>query len=161
MMQEYEIREFTIGDLDDVYSLVQETIDASYPAFYPPAAVKAFSQYHSPVQIKLDAEEGYTVILRIDGRIIGTGTLSGTSIKRVFIHPCCQGKGYGRLVIAILEKKAMTHGTSILDLAASLGSQQFYDSLGYRGDIQEFIPVGNGEKLFFYPMTKTLKDTAN
>ena len=156
MTQDYNIKDYSIDDLDDLYRLVQETIAISYPEFYPPAAVEAFSRYHSTDQIQHDAEEGYTIILRVNGEIMGTGTLTGANVKRVFIHPSYQGKGYGKLTIAILEKKAMSQGIGILDLAASLGSRQFYDSLGYRGDKQEFIPVGNGEKLYFYPMTKTL-----
>ena len=155
-MQEYEIREFTTRDLDEVYRLVQETIAVSYPEYYPPAAVTAFIKYHSLEQIQFDAEEGYTAILQVNGRIIGTGTITGSNIKRIFVHPSYQGKGYGKLVIAILEKRAKLQGTNIVDLAASLGSRQFYDSLGYTGDSQEFVPVGNGEKLFFYPMTKNL-----
>ena len=156
MTQNHEIKEFSIGDLDDLHRLVQETIAISYPEFYTPAAVEAFTRYHSPEQIQRDAEDGYTVILQVNGKCIGTGTLTGTNIKRVFVHPSYQGHGYGKLVIDILEKKALSQGSGFLDLAASLGSRQFYDSLGYRGDQQEFVPIGNGEKLHFYPMTKKL-----
>lgn len=155
-MQHYDIKEYSIDDLDDLYRLVQETIATSYSVVYPPEAVDAFVKYHSRDQMQRDAEEGYTVILRVDDKIIGTGTLLETSIKRVFIHPSYQGKGYGKVVMTMLEKKAVAQGVSTLDLAASLVSKQFYNSLGYTGDKKDFVPVGNGEKLFFYPMTKTL-----
>ena len=156
MTQDYDIKEYSVDDLDDLYRLVQETIVISYSVVYPHEAVEAFIRYHSREQMQNDAEEGYTVILRVDDKIVGTGTLLDTSIKRVFIHPSYQGKGYGKAVIAMLEKKAAAQGVGTLDLAASLVSKQFYNSLGDTGDKQEFVPVGNGEKLYFYPMTKTL-----
>jgi len=41
------IREFNSTDLYPLHRMICETIDASYPAIYPPRAVMFFKEHHS------------------------------------------------------------------------------------------------------------------
>jgi len=44
------------------------------------------------------------MILLDENKIIGTGSLFENEIKRFFILPECQGKGYGKILLDELEK---------------------------------------------------------
>ncbi|WP_301678359.1 GNAT family N-acetyltransferase [Methanoculleus methanifontis] len=107
-------------------------------------------------QILLDATRGCTFVLASGGRIAGTGTLLGTTIKRVFVHPSRQRRGYGALLMHALESEAIRRGIGRVDLSASLPSKRFYDLLGYATECEDYIPVRNGKRLDYYTMVKAL-----
>jgi len=156
--QDILLRRFSPGDIEDVNRLVTETIEASYAPVYPREAIEFFLAYHTPDQILLDADRGCTFVLAPGGRIVGTGTLLGTTIKRVFVHPSRQRRGYGALLMRALESEALRRGIGRVDLSASLPSKRFYDGLGYTMECEEYIPVGNGRRLDYYAMAKTLDE---
>ncbi|HEY41367.1 MAG TPA: GNAT family N-acetyltransferase [Dehalococcoidia bacterium] len=156
MLQNIQIREFTDDDLQAVYQLIQHTIDVSYREAYPEEAVEFFKDYHSEEQILNDAANGYTVVAECNGEIFGTGTLSGTNIRRVFVNPHHQQKGTGKLIVRQLEKKALIEKVTTLDLEASLVSRQFWESLGFVIQSEEYFPVSNDKRLHYSRMTKTL-----
>ena len=141
--------------------MIHTTIDISYPEAYPKGAIEFFKNYHSKEHIFNDAANGYTIVLESDGKIIGTGTLSGTNVRRVFIDPSYQRKGLGKLVMYELEKRALAKEITTLDLEASLVSKQFWDSLGYVTRKKDYIPVRNGQKLWYYKMVKELNPNAS
>ena len=85
MIRNIKLREFTREDLETVKRLIYKTIEVSYSDVYPEEAIEYFKDYHSEEHILSDARDGYTIILESNGKIIGTGTLLGTNIRRVFI----------------------------------------------------------------------------
>jgi len=151
----------TLEDLEAVKRLIYKTIDVSYHEIYPKKAIEYFNDCHSEEHILGDAREGYTIILEFNGKIIGTGTLSGTNIRRVFIYPSYQYNGLGKLVMRNLEEHAFVNGISILNLSASLVSKRFYDSLGYIIQKEDYIPVKNKQKLSYYAMVKKLDENTS
>ena len=138
-----EIREFRNGDLVNVKDLVYQTIDCCYPDFYCQEAVKFFKQWHHDGKILKDATEGYTIILEQGGRIIGTGTIVGNEIVRVFVESAFQKRGFGKLIMHKLEEKA-------------LSSKKFYDLLGYVTLEETFLDLENNKRLDYYKMQKSL-----
>ena len=40
-------------------------------------------------------EEWYACVAVVDGRIVGTGSLNGKTVRAVFVHPDYQGRGIG------------------------------------------------------------------
>lgn len=150
------IRESRLDDLKAIKKLVHKTIDASYANVYPKEAIEFFKNYHSDEQIKKDALQGYTVVLELNNKIIGTGTLVGSNVRRVFIDPSYQLKGFGKLIMKNLEKKAYLNGLKTIDLDSSLVSKRFYDSLGYITIKKDVIMVENNQRLDFYKMEKKL-----
>ncbi len=149
-------RVFRPSDLAALKSLVQTTIDACYPQVYPKEAVQYFKNSHSNEKILKNAKEGYTILLLKDTRIVGTGTIVGEDIKRVFVDPSFQRRGFGKLIMRKLEERAVSTGIDVVKLDASLPSKVFYDGLGYVTLEKAFRDVGNNEKLDFYKMEKTL-----
>lgn len=154
MIQEVQIRPMIQADMQSVYVLIQNTIQISYHKFYPIEAIEFFKNYHLKESIWNDAIEGYTTIAESNSKIVGTGTLLSTSIRRVFVDPLHQHKGIGKLIVQELERKAVFEKLPALDLESSLVSRQFWESLGFILQKEDFIPVRNGKKLIFYRMTK-------
>jgi len=150
------LREFQASDLFAVKSLVHRTIAVCYPGHYCLEAVRFFANYHSEQAILQDAREGVTLVLERTGRILGTGTLVGDEIKRLFIEPGLQRHGLGRLLMQRLEERAASLGIRSVRLDASLPAKAFYDSLGYATTEETFLPVENGRRLDYFKMHKTL-----
>jgi citrate lyase synthetase len=151
-----KIIKFDEQELQSVYRLIQNTIDISYSKVYPQEVIRFFKEWHSKEHILDDAIAGYTVVAKLDNEIIGTGTLFGTNIRRVFIHPLHQYTGTGKLIVRDLERRALIEKLTTVDLEASLVSRRFWESLGFVVQREDFIPVKNNKKLYFYRMTKDL-----
>ncbi len=150
------LREFRPSDLKLLRSLIHRTIDISYSEVYPKEAIEFFKDYHSGDNILKDASEGYTIVLELDGRIIGTGTLLGSNVRRVFVDLPFQNQGFGKMIMKALEEEACSNGIEVIDLSASLVSRKFYDSLSYTKLKESFIPVENGQRLDYFEMAKKL-----
>ena len=135
--------------------LINTTIAISYREAYPLEAIDYFLLYHSVDNILEDADRGCTFVLETD-RIVGTGTLLGPEIKRVFVDPSLHRQGLGALLIEALEHEALNKGIRKISLCASLPSKQFYDTLGYVTDCRTFIPVQKGKRLDYFLMIKNL-----
>lgn len=150
------LREFRASDRFTVKSLVHRTIAVCYPAYYALEAVRFFTNSHDEQAIVRDAREGCTLVLEKTGRILGTGTLVGEEIKRVFVEPGLQQHGLGRFIMRQLEDKAASWGVGIVRLDASLPAKQFYDRLGYATVERTSLEVENGRRLDHFKMRKTL-----
>ncbi len=150
------IRQFHERDLEVVRDLICEVIDACYPSVYSGEAIKFFKKYHRYENILKDAKEGYTIVLELENRIIGTGTLVEGNIKRVFVKPSYQQKGLGKMIMKKLEKKALANGVCFVVLQSSLNATVFYDDLGYKIVARTFIDLGNKKRLDYYEMAKKL-----
>jgi GNAT superfamily N-acetyltransferase len=150
------VRKFREADLCAVKSLIHKTIVACYPGHYGPEAVRFFADYHNEQAILHDAREGDTIVFEKAGRIVGTGTLAGNEIKRVFVDPACQRQGVGRLIMELLEDAAAASGAAAVTLDASLPSRSFYDRLGYTLVEKAWLDVESGGRLAFFRMQKTV-----
>lgn len=124
------IRTAGAGDAATIHALVQQTIRVAYPSCYEPAVVEAFCRLHSLEAIATDIESGKVRVLESQGRIIGTGTLDGNHITRVFVLPDEQGRGHGTRIMDALEAEAAkTHETAVLD--SSIPARSLYLHRGY------------------------------
>ena len=148
-----EYIEATKEHAEQIYRLVQDTIQAIYPKFYPMEVVKFFCNHHSREQIVGDITNGYVGILLSDNKMVGTGSYKDNHITRVFVAPAFQKQGYGGHIMQCLEDKiALTYSSAYLD--ASLPSCQFYEGRNYKTVRHEKIEVGNGVFLVYGIMEK-------
>jgi GNAT superfamily N-acetyltransferase len=150
------IRKFKSSDLDTVRNLIQNTIDVCYSDVYSKEAVRFFKDWHCDENVLKDSKEGYTIVLNKDSRIIGTGTIVGDEIKRIFVEPTFQKYGFGKILMQKLEEKALSTCIGVVKLDASLPSKKFYDLLGYVTLEETFLEVENCKKLDYYKMEKAL-----
>ncbi len=117
-------------NLEQVYALVQETIQSVYPKYYLPEIVDMFSEYHCNEHVLQDILARNTYILLQGDTIVGTGTKQENHITRVYVLPRFQGKGYGTYIMKRLEELIKKHYDTI-DIDASLPACRLYQRLGY------------------------------
>ncbi|MCR5014989.1 MAG: GNAT family N-acetyltransferase [Ruminococcus sp.] len=147
------------SDLGTVYDIAQSTIKAIYPHFYPAGAVEFFLVHHSREHISADIEAGRVSIAVSDGRAVGTVTVSGDSINRLFVLPDEQGNGFGGELLRFAEAEiAKSYGTARLD--SSLPAKQIYLKKGYMVIDSRTIEAG-GDFLCYDIMIKRVASNAD
>ena len=135
-------------DFETVRQITQETIRAVYPRYYPAGAVDFFCRHHSDESIRTDIASGKVYLLFDDETAIGTVTVSGNGINRLFVLPQYQHKGYGRALLDFAEQKIlMQYDTVRMD--ASLPAKDIYRKRGYRETEYHMIRTENGDYLCY------------
>jgi GNAT superfamily N-acetyltransferase len=147
---------FNPKDIDELYTFIVNTIKVSYFGYYPEEAINHFIEYSNTTDILDDAKNNYVIVIKNENKIIATGTLRYTHIKRVFVNPNFQGKGLGKLIMQDLEEKAKENNLQLIELHSSLFAKQFYDSLNYKMFKIGHVKVDNGELLYYQRMGKRL-----
>ena len=94
-----QYRKATEQDLDQIVTLVQETIKTIYPKYYPKEVVDFFCEHHCRENILNDVNAGVVGVLLVEGEIIGTGCYRDNHITRVYVNPACQKQGFGSYIM--------------------------------------------------------------
>lgn len=142
-------------DFEAVRNIVHETIEMVYSSFYPDDVVRFFLDHHVDEKIREDIDEGRVYLLDIDGVNVGTGTVNGNEIGRVFVLPAYQRRGYGTLIMHELE--AVIGRTSrVVRLDSSLPGYGLYLKLGYHPVAYRMISMPSGQVLCYHVMEKPL-----
>lgn len=150
------LRPFQPADLGPLHALVARTIETSYAGVYCRSAIDHFHGHHSAEQIRKDAADGFTLVAEHAGLLVGTGTVAGEHIGRMYVAPEHQGRGLGRRILDALEQRARDDGRESVYLGASIPARTFYERLGYglvREDAHEFA---DGGRLVWFRMVKRL-----
>jgi GNAT superfamily N-acetyltransferase len=154
--EKFIIRDYNEKDLDRLKFIVHTTVKKTYTGIYPQEAIEYFLNLHSKENMGKDVPKGFTFMLELEGEIIASGSIVGNEIKRVFVLPEYQGRGYGRKIMAKIEQAALKNGIRRVELCASLPSKDFYLALGYEIVRFTHLPVNNNKKLEYYDMEKYL-----
>ncbi len=146
-------------DIEQIFMIVQDTIQKIYPMYYPEEVVAFFCSLHCKKNIYEDIKRGFVGILRDSHTIVGTGSYKDNHITRVYVKPECQNKGYGSYIMQCLEEQvALQYDTVYLD--ASLPAAHLYEKRGYRTIRHEKWNVENGRVLVYEVMEKSLSKTS-
>jgi len=145
----------TAADFETVRNIVHETIETVYSSFYPDDVVRFFLDHHADEQIREDIGEGKVYLLDIDGVNVGTGTVSGNEIGRVFVLPAFQRRGYGSMIMRELES-VIAQTNRYVRLDSSLPGYALYLKLGYHPIAYRMISTPNGQVLCYHVMEKAL-----
>jgi GNAT superfamily N-acetyltransferase len=157
--KEVFIRRFERADLDSILSLVHRTVDGSYARAYSDEARAFFKAYHDRASVLGDAEEGTVLVVVKAGIIVGTGTLRGNEVRRVFVDPTEQGKGIGRALMEELLAAARRAGLDRVVLDSSTVSKRFYERLGFTVTGDGRIDLEAGGRLDYQVMELRLVPT--
>ena len=117
------------GDGAAVFSLVQDCIRVNYTPCYAPQILAAFREFHSLQSILSDINSGILYVLR-DDDIVGTVTPDGAHIRRLFVSPAAQGRGYGSALLSFAEG-VIAQNFAYAELDASVPGEPFYEKHGY------------------------------
>lgn len=143
-------------DTKEVLSLIIKTVCRTYPQYYPEAVVDFFYMFHNKRRIQNDIREGNVRVLRCDGHLIGTGSLEGNHITRVYVLPRFQGKGYGTRIMDELEQEIRKgYDRAVLD--SSLPAYSLYEKRGYRTVRHEKLRLPDDTLLEYEVMEKQLR----
>jgi len=150
------IRDYNKEDLERLKFIVHTTVKKAYTGVYPQEAIEYFLNLHSKENMEKDIPKGCTFMLELEGKIIASGSIVENEIKRVFVLPEYQGKGYGRKIMERIEKAALINGIRRVELCASLPSKDFYLALEYEIVRFTHLLLNNNKKLEYYDMEKYL-----
>ena len=153
-----EIRVASIDDYEPIKNIVKTTINGIYPDYYPQGAVEFFLHYHNDNSILKALKEETVLILIDEGKIVGTGSFQGNSVKRFFVLPEYQGRGYGTFIMDEIEKRIFVNHDEII-LEASLPAYGLYCKRGYQSTELSKIRTRNGHMLCYHTMKKVKKET--
>lgn len=159
-----EYRKAQLDDLGSVFSITQAVIRDIYPYFYPTAAVQWFAAQHDCERILADISAGRVRLFEAYGKPVGTITIDGNRLLRVFVAPDQQRKGYGDRLIRFAEKEvAQAHEKVVLD--SSLPAGRFFQAHGYRTRSHEVYDIEDGHGMLtailaWETMEKPLRDAA-
>ena len=142
-------------DLADVRYITQTTIRSVYPHYYPAGAVRFFSEHHSDEHILADLKGGKVYLLESEGRPVGTVTISGNEINRLFVLPEMQHRGFGKALLEFAESK-MWEKYPVIRLDASLPAKRIYRKRGYVDTEYHVIDTENGDHLCYDVMERKL-----
>ena len=148
------------NNLEQVYELVQETIQVVYPKYYLPEIVDMFREYHSREHVLQDITARNTYILWVGDTIVGTGTIQENHITRVYVSLRLQGKGYGTYIMKQLEERIRKNYDTI-DIDASLPACRLYQRLGYTTVDHGIWECKNGVIQVYEIMKKELNTMKN
>lgn len=143
-------------DLIGVRKLIHKTIEACYSAYFENPVVEYFKEFYNNENIRERAKNGYTLVYSIDGKIVGTGSLSAYKINALFIDPALQRRGIGRRIMYSLFAEAEARNIKSLQIFATPGSDIFCQHLGFQIISEERVWVENIFPLDFYVMEKRL-----
>ena len=128
---------------------------------YPPETVEAWaptlddSTLHD-VEANTDGE--IRLIAELNGVPAGIGALvvEGSELRACYVVPEAARCGCGSAIVREVERIARAQGLTRLELAASLNSEPFYTSLGYRVRERSAVTLRNGHQLACVWMEKQL-----
>ena len=149
----FKITSATPADTNHIKYIVHTTISKIYPRYYPEGAVQFFLDHHSDEHIERDVHDGMVFLLFQDEVPVGTVTISGNEIKRLFVLPDCQGHGVGSALLDYAEQIIhQSHPTALID--ASFPAKQLYLKRGYAEREYHTIEASNGDYLCYDVMCR-------
>ena len=155
------ITQANAADLEAVKNITRTTISEIYPHYYPRGAVEFFLAHHSDERIAEDIAQSRVYLCRDENSdIVGTVTIHGSEILRLFVLPGYQGHGCGRALLDFAESEiAKTYGEVVID--ASLPAKPIYLKRGYKEAAYNIIETDNNDRLCYDVMKKTLRAEHN
>ena len=149
------IRLAEIPDLESVLQITHDTISEIYSHYYAEGVVGFFLGHHSREHILSDIKNGIVWLLEEDGNVIGTVTIKGNAVNRLFVLPEWQSHGYGSQLMDFAEDKIAEQFT-LVHIDSSLAAKEMYLKRGYKERKTCRIQADNGDVLIYDEMEKQL-----
>ena len=140
-------------DFESVKRITQTTIKTVYPKYYPAGAVQFFCDHHSDEKILEDIKANRVYLIENEENEVGTVTICGNEINRLFVLTKYQHMGYGRALMDFAEKM-ISKETDTIVLDASLPAKKIYLLRGYKETAYNIIKTDNGDYLCFDVMER-------
>ncbi|MBE6858266.1 MAG: GNAT family N-acetyltransferase [Ruminococcus sp.] len=144
------------SDIGTVRNITHNTIREIYVHYYPKGAVEFFLAHHNDAAICRDIAENCVYLCCNSENVpVGTVTLNGNEINRLFVLPQYQGLGFGSELMKFAESYIFQKYDTI-SLSASLSAKSIYLKYGYTPVEFHTIKCADGDFLCYDIMTKHL-----
>lgn len=144
-------------DFDIIKNITHTTIKHIYPRYYPVGAVKFFINHHNDESILTDIKNGKCYIITNENSVpVGTVTVKGNELLRLFVLPEYQKKGYGKNLLDFSERIIAEKHDCIV-ISASLPAKNIYLKRGYKETEYHTILTENDDFLCYDEMIKYIK----
>jgi GNAT superfamily N-acetyltransferase len=131
MTTDVDIRRATAGDAEAVYEIVLRALRETNARDYPASVIdRLVLTLPKGVVSKLEEWQAYVAV--VDGRVVGTVSLNGKTVRAVFVHPDYQGRGIGAKLMDVVENAAKLQSERTLGVQSSITAQEFYAKRGFK-----------------------------
>lgn len=137
-MKNATVRRFESGDAAAVSALVIETMRTSNTKDYGAAFIEQTVEHFGPESILKKAGWTHFYVVTDGEKIVGCGAIGPywdkedeSCLFTIFVHPACQGRGIGRLIIQTLEEDEYFLRAKRIEVPASITALGFYKKMGY------------------------------
>ena len=131
------IRRATAGDLRAVHEIVLRALRETNARDYPAPVIDRLV-LTLPEKVSSNLETWHAFVAIVDGLIVGTASLSGDTVKSVFVHPDYQRGGVATKLMDAIEKLALAQSVRALNVQSSITAQPFYAKRGFTIVREEF-----------------------
>jgi putative acetyltransferase len=131
-------------------------------ADYAPAVIEAWAP--EPIsdgdvrQVSANEDDEIRLVAELDGAIVGIGAvvLAMGELRACYVAPTAARSGVGAAIVREIERIAIRHGVTRLELDASLTAVPFYLALGYALIARREHMLSTGQLMESVRMEKSL-----
>lgn len=128
--KEIAIRRATADDSRAVHDIVLRALRETNARDYPASVIDRLVST-LPETVASNLETWHAFVAIVDGRVVGTASLSGHTVKSVFVHPDYQRGGVATKLMGAVENTALAQSVRALNVQSSISAQSFYAMQGF------------------------------
>jgi ribosomal protein S18 acetylase RimI-like enzyme len=127
----WTIRRAVVSDAEAISGVVLQALEQTNAKDYAPAIIAEVAANFSPERVAARMSGRQVFVVTERDVIVGTGSLEGTTVRSVFVHPRLQRRGIGRTLLDHIEGLARAQALTRLEVPSSIGAEGFYRRMGY------------------------------
>jgi len=157
----YNIRRACVGDIDEVYSLIYESVSELCRQHYSQDKIDSFIDNLPSKILYYKWLTDKIMIVCCEGQsIVGFGQFdpSEAFVDAIFVGPKHVGKGIGTKMMHYLEEVAQQLKKTEIAINASVNAIKFYEKCGYQQQGTFFIDCKDGTKFETIKFSKTISE---
>jgi N-acetylglutamate synthase-like GNAT family acetyltransferase len=129
--EQIAIRRATADDLPAVHNIVLRALRETNARDYPASVIDRLV-LTLPDRVSSNLEKWHAFVAVQDGQVVGTASLSGDTVKSVFVDPDHQRGGIATKLMAAVENLALAQSVRALSVQSSVTAQPFYAKCGFK-----------------------------
>ena len=134
------------NEIEEVSKLIEKTVRTSFALYYPQPMIEQIVKSLDFDGVKKRASWTHFYVIKEENKIVACGaigpywdSLTESGLFTIFVDPDCQGKGYGRKIMQVLESDEYFLRAKRIEIPAGLVAIPFYKKMGYEFKNNEMI----------------------
>jgi len=151
-----DIRQAQLSDLPQIKNILHQSVKQYLPLVYQPEVIEYFIDYHNDERICKGIVEGYTLLAFNGNRAVATATITGDYVGGMYVLPDYTRNKLGTSLMNQIIDIAKRDLLRSVWLEATLGSEEFYYSLGFTMLATRYTPIDDKMRLYYFDMQKII-----